>query len=44
VRRADGSWLLRGEPPDELSHLEWPRPRIPAHRGRQPGATARVRH
>jgi CRP/FNR family cyclic AMP-dependent transcriptional regulator len=42
VRRPDGSWLLRGEPPDELSHLEWPKPRVPAH-GRRPSATARVR-
>jgi CRP/FNR family cyclic AMP-dependent transcriptional regulator len=25
VRRADGSWLLTGAPPDELSHLTWHR-------------------
>jgi CRP-like cAMP-binding protein len=24
-RRPDGSWLLLGEPPDELTHLEWQR-------------------
>jgi CRP/FNR family transcriptional regulator, cyclic AMP receptor protein len=30
LRRSDGSWLLRGEPPDELSHLEWPRARLAA--------------
>jgi CRP/FNR family transcriptional regulator, cyclic AMP receptor protein len=23
VRRSDGSWLLTGAPPDELSHLTW---------------------
>jgi CRP-like cAMP-binding protein len=23
IRRSDGSWLLRGDPPDELSHLSW---------------------
>jgi CRP/FNR family transcriptional regulator, cyclic AMP receptor protein len=23
VRRGDGSWLLHGDPPDELSHLHW---------------------
>jgi hypothetical protein len=23
VRRPDGSWLLKGSPPDELSHLTW---------------------
>lgn len=23
VRRSDGSWLLRGSPPDELAHFHW---------------------
>ena len=23
ARRADGTWLLRGSPPDELAHLRW---------------------
>ena len=23
-RRVDGTWLLTGEPPDELSHIPWP--------------------
>lgn len=23
MRQDDGSWLLRGDPPDELSHLQW---------------------
>jgi CRP-like cAMP-binding protein len=25
VRRPDGSWLLTGSPPDELSHMSWQR-------------------
>jgi hypothetical protein len=28
-RLADGSWLLRGDPPDELSHLHWDHERFP---------------
>ena len=22
-RRADGTWLLHGSPPDELAHVQW---------------------
>jgi hypothetical protein len=39
-RRADGSWLLRGEPPDELSRLDWPRPQHEAHAARRPRTPA----
>jgi hypothetical protein len=27
-RLADGGWLLRGDPPDELSHLQWGHDRL----------------
>jgi CRP/FNR family cyclic AMP-dependent transcriptional regulator len=30
VHRADGTWLLRGAPPDELSRLEWSRSPVAA--------------
>jgi CRP/FNR family transcriptional regulator, cyclic AMP receptor protein len=30
VHRADGSWLLRGDPPDELSRLSWSREPVAA--------------
>jgi CRP/FNR family transcriptional regulator, cyclic AMP receptor protein len=30
VHRPDGSWLLRGDPPDELSRLSWSREPVPA--------------
>jgi hypothetical protein len=26
VRRTDGTWLLRGNPPDELVHIHWHQP------------------
>ncbi len=26
LRREDGSWLLRGSPPDELAEIQWQRP------------------
>ena len=35
-RRRDGSWLLTGAPPDELSHLTW-------HRGDAPAGAPRTR-
>jgi CRP/FNR family cyclic AMP-dependent transcriptional regulator len=36
VRRPDGSWLLTGSPPDELSHLTW-------HNGHSPAVPVRRR-
>jgi CRP/FNR family transcriptional regulator, cyclic AMP receptor protein len=32
VRLRDGSWLLRGDPPDELSQLQWEHPHHAARR------------
>ena len=26
IRREDGTWLLRGSPPDELAEIQWGRP------------------
>jgi CRP/FNR family cyclic AMP-dependent transcriptional regulator len=30
VRRTDGTWLLRGSPPDELTGIQWQRPGLSA--------------
>jgi hypothetical protein len=30
VRRPDGSWLLKGSPPDELSRMSWHNAHAPA--------------
>jgi CRP/FNR family cyclic AMP-dependent transcriptional regulator len=30
VRRSDGTWLLRGSPPDELGEISWQRPAVVA--------------
>jgi hypothetical protein len=30
VRRADGTWLLRGSPPDELAEISWQRSAVAA--------------
>jgi CRP/FNR family cyclic AMP-dependent transcriptional regulator len=40
LRREGGSWLLTGEPPDELSQLTWHRP-APAHE-RRPRRSSQV--
>jgi hypothetical protein len=39
LHRSDGSWLLRGDPPDELSRLDWARPAVEG-RPRMPYAAA----
>jgi CRP/FNR family transcriptional regulator, cyclic AMP receptor protein len=30
IRRSDGTWLLRGSPPDELADISWERSAVPA--------------
>jgi CRP/FNR family transcriptional regulator, cyclic AMP receptor protein len=30
IRRSDGTWLLRGSPPDELAEISWQRSAVPA--------------
>lgn len=42
VRRPDGTWLLRGSPPDELSRPRWEHHRPPARAGRRATAGIRV--
>jgi CRP/FNR family transcriptional regulator, cyclic AMP receptor protein len=30
IRKSDGTWLLRGSPPDELAEISWERSAVPA--------------
>ena len=46
VRRSDGTWLLRGQPPSELAHIQWQDPgdrRDPGRLGARDGDTAQDR-